>query len=223
MKNKHDSKKTVPTATETKKRFPWWIIAVSVVAVAAIAVGAIFLLQPADKPKTSYQEVAETFVEAYYLRDRNTQFSLTFYNARQQWIDTAIADNGSEEAFFAEAQKQADDRGIDAKVTGFDSYFDAYHQFYLTDAKNVYGEYTVTVQMTDSKKLDDALLNDYREKQLDAIDPKYIDADAFNAVTEAYLLTVNLHVAGEKKDLNENYLVYVVYHNDQWLVVSHSA
>ena len=31
-----------------------------------------------------------------------------------------------------------------------------------------------------------------------------------------------LHIDGEKKDYNENYLVNVVLHDGRWLVVSHS-
>lgn len=210
---------------ENKKRTAWWIVAIAVVAVAATVVSLVFFLKPEDKPQNldAYEEVAERFLEAYYLRDRDTQFSMTFYNARQKWIDQVVADNGSEEAFFAEAQKQADERGIEANVTSFDSYFDAYHRFYLADAKNIYGEYSVTVKATDSKKLDAETLNEYRDRQLSAIDAKYIDADAFNAVTEAYLVTVNIQIHGEKKDYSENYLVYLVWHNQQWLVVSHSA
>ena len=65
-------------------------------------------------------------------------------------------------------------------------------------------------------------LDTYREQQLSHIDAKYIDADAFNAVTEAYQVTVNIHIDGDKKDYNENYLVNLVLHEGAWLVVSHS-
>lgn len=180
-----------------------------------------------DNPQMShtpsdYETVAETFLEAYYTRDRATYYSLMFFDARRQWEDSVIASNGSAEAFFAEAQKQADDKGIAASVDSFDSYYAAYHQFIKTDLLNIYGTYTLTTTATDSKKLEGDILNEYRDKQLNAIDNDYIDADALLAVTDAYLVTVQLHIDGEKKTLNENYLVYLLYHDGAWRVLSHS-
>lgn len=173
-------------------------------------------------PTTDYEATAERFIEAYYLRDYATRFSMMFFDARQQWVDQTIAYQGSEEEFFAEAQRQADERGIEANVDSFESYFAAFHRFSLEDCKNVYGEYTVTTTATESLKLEGEQLDKYRKDQLAAIDAKYIDADAFNAVTEAYQVTVNIHIDGDKKDYNENYLVNVVWHDGAWLVVSHS-
>lgn len=175
-----------------------------------------------DSAPLDHEATAERFIEAYYLRDMATRFSLTFYNARQKWEDETIAYQGSAEAFFAEAQKQANDRGIDATVDSFDSYFAAFHQFSLEDCKRQYGEYTVATEAIASAKLEGAALDSYRQQQLGAIDAKYIDADAFNAVTEAYQVTVHIRIDGEKKDYDETYLVNVVLHDSTWLVVSHS-
>lgn len=177
--------------------------------------------EPARDPY-DYEETAERFIEAYYLRDYATRFSLTFYDARRQWEDNAIKDTGSEEAFFATVQQQADEKGIDVTVDSFDSYYAAYHQFVLQDCQKMYGNYTVTTRATDSKKLEGETLDEFRRAQLGAIDANYVDADAFNAVTEAYTVTVNIRIDGDKNTYDENYLVHLVQHDGRWLVVSHS-
>ena len=175
-------------------------------------------------PSGDFEQVAEEFLEAYYLRDYVKQYSLMFYNARQRREDTLIKQEGSAEAFFAYAQKQAkDEHNLDVNIQSFDDYFNAYHQFYLASAKDVYGDYTMKVDTTAVKKLEGTILTEFINKQLEAIDKKYVDEDAYRAITDAYLLTVNLTIDGEKKDYNENYLVYMVYHDGQWLVAEHST
>lgn len=172
---------------------------------------------------TEATKLAETFIKAYYLRDYATRFSLCFYDARGQWEDAAIQDAGSAEAFFALAQKQADEKGIDATVDSFDSYYAAYHRFILEDVRETYGEYTVTTTATDSVKMTEERLSQFRNNLLSGAAKDYMDADALNAVTEAYTVTVHITIDGEKKDYDENYLVHLVRHNGQWLVADHSA
>ena len=176
-----------------------------------------------DVPSTNYEQVAEEYVKAYFLRDFATRFSLTFYEARRHWEDGAIEDNGSAEAFFAEAQKQAAEKGIEVTVDSFDSYYAAYHQFILKDCQDIYGEYTITVKATESRKLEGDLLSELVETQLGAIDENYIDEDALRAVTDAYMVSVQLEIDGEKKEHSAGYSVYVVYHNKSWLVLTHST
>ena len=55
--------------------------------------------RPLEAP-ANVEEVATTFIRAYYLRDYATRFSMMFYDARQQWEDNAIKQEGSEEAFW---------------------------------------------------------------------------------------------------------------------------
>lgn len=174
-------------------------------------------------PSTNYEQVAERFIEAYYLRDYATRFSLTFYEARRHWEDGAIADNGSAEAFFAEAQKQAQEKGVEVTVDSFDSYYTAYHQFILQDCQDIYGDHTVTVKATESKKLESDLLAELVNTQLEAIDADYIDEDALRAVTDAYMVSVTLTIDGEKKEHTADYSVYVVWHNNNWWVLTHST
>ena len=175
-------------------------------------------------PSGDYTQVAEEFLEAYYLRDYVKQYSLMFFDARQRREDALIQQEGSAEAFFTYAQKQAkDEHNLDVNIQSFDDYFNAYHQFYLASAKDVYGDYTMNVDTTAVKKLEGAILTEFINKQLGAIDEKYVDEAAYRAITDAYLLTVNLTIDGEKKDYNENYLVYMVYHDGQWWVAEHSA
>ena len=177
--------------------------------------------RPMEAP-TNVEEVATTFVRAYYLRDYATRFSMMFYDARKQWEDNAIKQEGSEEAFCATVQQQANDKGIDVDIHSFDDYYAHYHQFILNDISNMYGEYQVVTTVSESKRMAGDELNQFRDKQLGALDPKYVDAEAFHAVTEAYTVTVNIVIDGTKKDYNEFYNVYLVLHNGQWLVVEHT-
>ena len=171
----------------------------------------------------SADEFAHTFVRAYYTRDYATRFAMTFYNSRQQWEDDAIKGHGSAEEFFTYAQSQADERGIEADVDSFDSYYHFYHKFYLNEILNNFGPYTMSFETTESVRMSEEELNTFRDKILGAINEKYIDAEAFHTVTEAYVVTVTIHVDGEKKDYTEKYIVDVINYNGQWMVASHTT
>ena len=176
-----------------------------------------------DSAPLDHEATAERFIEAYYLRDMATRFSLTFYNARQKWEDETIAYQGSEEEFFAEAQKQADEKGIEADIHSFDDYFAAYYKFIQQDCQATYGDYTVTTEVTESTKMDADTFATFCDSLLGAIDEKYIDGDALRAVTEAYTLNVHIQIDGTLKDYSESYLVHMVLHEGKWLVASHSV
>ena len=176
---------------------------------------------PAIDP-TEATRLAEAFVKAYYLRDYAARFPLCFYDAPARWEDAAIRDAGSAEEFFRLAQRQADEKGIEVTVDSFDSYYAAYRQFILDDVQEIYGDYTLTATATDSVKMSEDLLPQFRTNLLTGPAKEYIDADALNAVTEVYTVTVHIHIDGEKKEYDENYVVYVVNHNGQWLVADHS-
>lgn len=177
---------------------------------------------PTDGTPDEVLSVAETFLRAYYLRDYATKFSMYLYDARKQWEDEAIKSLGSAENFFATAQKQANEKGIEATVDSFDSYYAAYHRFILADCEEQYGEYTVATTATASVKMSAELLPQFRENLLAGPSKDYMDADVLNSINEVYTVTVNIVIDGEKKDYNENYLVYVVRYNNQWLVADHS-
>ena len=178
---------------------------------------------PTDGTPDEVLSVAETFLEAYYLRDYATKFSMYLYDARKQWEDAAIKNLGSAEEFFATAQKQAEEKGIDVTVDSFDSYYAAYHRFILADCESIYGAYTVTTTATASVKMSADLLPQFRDNLLAGPSKDYMDAAVLNSINEVYTVTVNIVIDGEKKDYNENYLVYVVRYNNQWLVADHSA
>lgn len=200
------------------------LLAILITAVLLLTLGACDKKEeaPTLDPST-VTEVAETFWEAYYLRDYATRFSLYCYDARGQWEAQAIEDNGSAEGFFAQAQKQADEKGIDVTVDSFDSYYAAYHQFFLDDVREQYGENTVTVTATDSVKMSEDLLPEFCANIINAVDEQFVDVEAVNAISEAYTVTVHIVIDGEIKDYSEHFLVQVVNYNGQWLVGSHSA
>lgn len=209
----------------TTKKPMWLVIFLAVFVVAAVVVGVLYFAPQKPAPVTpaaDHEQAAEQFIKAYYTRDRLTTYPMYFYNARQQWEDGIVKQNGSAEAFFAEAQKQADAKGIDANVTDFDSYYTAYYRFIQGDLQDLFGNHTITTTAIETTKLEGEAWTLYRADQLRTINADYIDAEALNAVTEAYRVKVSLQVDGEKKDHSETYLVNVVYHDGQWRVVSHS-
>ena len=178
--------------------------------------------QPTTYDPADHKQVAEKFLEAYFFRDYATRFSLMFYNYRQQWEDNAIKDTGSAEAFFATAQQQADNKGIEADIHSFDDYYAAYYQFIQADCRAMYGDYTFTIEATESTQMDAATFATFCDGLLGNIDEKYIDGAALRAVTEAHSVKVHLQIDGTLKDHSETYLIHLVRHDGRWLVASHS-
>ena len=167
--------------------------------------------------------VAEAFIRAFRTRDFITRFSLYLYDARAAWEADTIAAHGSAEAFFAEAEKQAKEKGIDVTVDSFDSYYSAYYRYIQEDYQEIYGEHTITVTATGSVKMTDDLLPEFRTTLLEGPNGKKFDKAVLDSITEVYTITVNCTVQGEKKDFSEDYLVYVVNHDGRWLVANYSA
>lgn len=172
---------------------------------------------------TNHEQVAMAFTEALYLRDYATQFSLTYYNARLQREDMYIKDHGSVEAFCEYVQKQAQEKGLDVTINSFDDYYAAYHQVYKNSSYDIYGEYTMTTTIAKSEKLEGDALKKYYDDQIGHMDARYLDGDTLRGLTNAYRVTVRLHVDGEKKDYNENCLIHLVFHEGRWQIVSHSS
>ena len=176
-----------------------------------------------DTPSTNYEQAAEEYIEAYFLRDSAKRFSMFFYDARRQWEDKMVADNGSAAAFFAEAQKQANAKGVDVTIDSFDNYYAAYHQFILKDCETIFGKgYKVTVKTTESTKLEGEQLTLFIDRQLGSLNDKYVDVDAYRALTDIYTVVVHLHVEGSLKTHDETYQVQVGYHDGKWKVLSHT-
>lgn len=178
--------------------------------------------QPTSYDPTDYEQVAKKFIEAYYTRDRLTIYPMYFYDIRQQKEDELRKLHGSNEAFFAEVEKQAEEKGIAADIASFDDYYAAYYRFIQEDMQNLYGDYTIATEVTETTKMDDNTFATFCDAQLGAIDAKYIDGDALRAATQAYTLKVHLQIDGTLKDFSESYLVHLVWHEDRWMVVSHS-
>ena len=168
-------------------------------------------------------QTAEAFIKAYYMRDYLTQFSLCFHDARRQWEDKAITDLGSEQNFLALAQKQANEKGIDVRVDSFETYYTSYREFMIADVAETYGEYTLTVTCSGGTKMDDAQLTQFCDGLLSGAAKDYVNAGDLKAVTDAYTVSVNIVIDGEKRDYNETYFVYLVNHQGNWLVADHTS
>ena len=181
---------------------------------------------PTNTPSTVPDDVAQTaeaFIKAYYMRDYLTQFSLCFHDARRQWEDKAIQDLGSEQNFLALAQKQANEKGIDVKVDSFETYYTSYREFMIADVAQTYGEYTLTVTSTGCTKMDDGKLKEFCNGLLSGAAKDYLHAGDLRAITDAYTVSVNIVIDGEKKSYNETYFVYLVNHQGNWLVADHTS
>lgn len=224
MANKKTKKKQ-GKAPAPKKHFPWWIIVVAAVAVTAIVLGVLFFGNNASKggfaPNTP-EGVSEQFIEAYYTRNYAVWFSMTYHNSRQHWEDQAIKQEGSADKFFAKAQEQADNRGIEASIHSFDDYYACYYRFCQSDIQAKYGDYTITTSAIESQKMEPDVLAKRKADAINAYDAKYINAEGLDTVTEGYTITVNIKIEGTIKTYNENYLVHVIYYDGHWVVIDHS-
>ena len=221
-------KKSKPTTVKKqatpKKRLPWILAAIALLTVVAIIVGVVYFTEPPKKqyaPNTP-EGVSEAFIKAYYTRDYVTRFSMTYHNTRQQWEDNAVKNTGSQEQFFAISQQQADERGIEADIHSFDDYYACYYAFIQEDMQAMYGDYTLTTQATESKKLSEDELAKKKADLLAAVDAKYVDAAGLDSVTEGYTITVKIRIEGTLKTYSESYLVHVILYDGQWVVIDHS-
>lgn len=168
--------------------------------------------------------VAETFVRALRTRDNLTCYSLLLYDARSAWEESAVKNHGSEQAFFDEVKRQAEEKGIEltSDIDSFESYYAAYHQFILEDYRQIYGEHTFSTKVVESVKLTEDEVATFRENLLNSLSKSLFDEEVLAQITEVYTVTVNFSVDGELKDFSEDYPTSVVYYNGQWLIASYS-
>lgn len=208
----------------TKKSLTWLIIVVAVVAVAAVVVGVLYFKPDSEsQPKNTFgcEETAEKFIEAYITYDRLSQFDLYLYDAHTRWKDQQIKSEGSEETFCANAQKSADEQGINVTISSFEDYLTAYHRQDQIYKQEAYGDYAIsTTSETRLMNADEA--SNYIATALDAIGEDYLPKGA-DTIKEVYVVKVNVTIDGTKKDYSEHFQVYMVQFKGEWLVLSHST
>ncbi len=176
-------------------------------------------------PPEDIASVAERFITAYCTQDKGTYFDLHCYDARQKWKDEELKNSKQTEAeYCAAAQKQAEERGLDIgfAIHNLDDYLTAKHEVDKIYKLEAYGTYTVTATAVDSVKLSETEVAERRGIVLNA-GGDYADEAAINTITEIHKVTVNFVIDGEKKDLNENYLVYIANYQGQWRVAGHTT
>lgn len=179
--------------------------------------------KPNKEAPATAEDLATTFISAYYLKDMLTHFPLCIYDARQEWEDRMLKDHKTEEAFCAVVQQQADDKGLSVDIRSFDDYLAAFHQRMLDQMQEAYGEHTVSATVASSVKLDETALAAYLDKVRGGTYSNYVDEAKLKAVTEGYLLVVDLRVDGEISDHYESYKVYAVLCDGQWMVAGHTV
>lgn len=209
--------------TKKKQSLLWLVIVIAVVAVAAAVVGALYFFNQEPEETVGCEDTAEQFIKAYVTADSITRFDLTFYDARTKWETNVLEEYETEEAFCAEVQQQADEKGIDVDINSFDDYLNSYHQQDLINKEEAYGEYTLTVQATATEKMAADETPGYLGTVMGTVGDTYFEEGSVNTIEEVYTVTVNVSIDGTIKDLNEHYLVYLVQYKGEWLVLSHST
>lgn len=189
--------------------------------------------KPSDDTKPTYgippaediAAVAEAFITAYCTQDWITYFSMHCYDALQQWKDDELKNSGKTEAeYCAEAQAQAETNGFNLGYTidSFDTYLKAKHEVDKQYKQEAYGKYTITATAIDSVKMSEEKVAEQRTVVLGA-GGDYATEEAVNTITEIHVVTVSFAIDGEKKDLEESYMVYIGNYQGQWRVTGHTT
>ena len=176
-----------------------------------------------EETPTSAEEMATTFIRAYCTKDKLTYFPLYLHNERQRWEEQLLKDHGSEEAFCAVVQQQADEKGLSVEVHSFDDYLREFHNTYLNDAQAKYGDHTVSTELTKSALMSAEELASFLESWKGGTFAAYVAESELDKITEAYAMTVTFRVDGTITDYQETYQITVVLHDGQWKVATHSA
>lgn len=212
---------------QQKKSRVWLIIlivaAVIVVTVAGVLIGKLFFPHKPTAEPSGCEKTAQQFIEAYLTKDKLTQFDLFLYDARAQWEEQILKDHETEEAFCEVVQQQADEKGIEVTVTCFDDYLQKFHEQWEVDAKEVYGDYTVTVTATSVEAYSEEKSIDYVSKAIGAQGEEYFGGKSTDTIKQVYAVTVNGVIEGPLKTHNEYYTVFLVEYDNQWRVVGHTS
>lgn len=176
-----------------------------------------------DPTPEAAQELALTFIRAYGLRDMLTYMPCYLYDARQRWEDQELEGHGTEEAFCAVVQQQADEKGLSVEINSFEDYLRERYNNNLVNMQEKYGDYTVSVEATASTAMNEETLTTLCANLQGGIYSDYIAEGLVDKITSGYTLEVTFRVDGTKTSLNESYNVSVVYCDGQWKVASHST
>lgn len=176
-------------------------------------------------PPEDVGAVAEKFIFAYRQEDRLTYFPMYCYDHRGAELAKIIANGQTEAEFCAEAKRQLEEKedlDLDMPINSFDDFLAAKYEADKIYKKDAYGTYTVTTKALGSQPLDATTLDDTRSALMARWDEKCFDVDAMNAITDGHVVTVEIFIDGEKKDLHEKYRVLVVPYKGEWRILSHS-
>lgn len=175
-----------------------------------------------NAPET-VDELATTFIRAYYLKDMLTSHPLYLHDARQRWEDQILKDHKTEEAFCDVVQKQADEKGMSVEIHSFDDYLREFHQRMLVQLEEKHGKYTVSADVTACTQMNEEQLASFCASLSGGTFAEYTTEEQIAKITEGYTLTVDFRIDGEIKDYEQPYTVHAVLCDGQWKVASHSA
>ena len=176
-------------------------------------------------PPEDVGAVAEKFIFAYRQEDRLTYFPMYCYDHRGAELAKILANGQTEEEFCAEAKRQLEEKedlNLDMPINNFDDFLAAKYEADKIYKKDAYGAYSVTTKALGSQPLDATTLDDTRSALMARWDEKCFDVDAMNAISDGHIVTVEIFIDGEKKDLHEKYRVLVVPYKGEWRILSHS-
>ena len=169
------------------------------------------------------EDLATQFIRAYYLKDLTTQHNLLLHDARREWEERQLKDHQTEEAFCAVVQQQADEQGLDVNIQSFDDYLREFHKRCLDQMPVEYGEYTLSITVTSSVKLNSEELTDLVGDLSGGFFSPYIEDEQLEKITEGYIVTVDYRVDGELKDFYQPHTIKAVKCDGQWRVGTYTS
>lgn len=158
------------------------------------------------------EAVAEAYAKASPEEDYAAIFDLHVVDIEQTMKDEVTDYYDSEEDFFAQASEEYD--------TTIDSWKDVYAAMLKNEKANleeIYGQYLIKTEVTDSVELDEDELAEAKEELLDEWED-YVDKDKVQDVTKAMNVTVKITVDGEKEDSTRTMVATVFKYDGEWKV-----
>ena len=223
-----------PNSEKKKRRAAVWIV-LAVLLVLGLVVGILFVAGAFDRDNDkdddnndivqtdpdlsaeTCEALAQEFVIAQEFNDSQSRIQMSLYDYHGRMRDSAVNTYGDEEAFF---QQMSDNLGV--KITDWDKLYNEMYNDTLISADETFGSYTISTAVLNTQSLTQSAIEQY-VTDLVTLYGDYVDADGIAAVSQGYLVTVNIEIDGDEKDYIATYDVCLLRYNGEWKVASYTV
>ena len=166
----------------------------------------------ANKP----EDVAKAFVKAEALNDMNEMKGLYVHDYEAEMKADALDEYGDEETFFEEFSEE-----MGEEIKSWNAAFAAVKKMYKEQLEEMYGKYTLSVDVTDTIEMDEDELEDIKYDLEDYISDGYLSEKDWNNIKAGVIVTVELAIEGEENEDKVAYDVYLVKVGSKWKVADY--